>query len=71
VTVGVLPSRATKAQLIFPFESVTQFNFPTVVGVAVGVGTEHGGTPVFGSRVPVVLFHSVSSTPPLYKAIWE
>lgn len=42
VTVGVLPFNATKAQLTFPFESVTQFNLPTVVGVFVGDGMAHG-----------------------------
>lgn len=69
VKVGLLPSRATNAQLIFPLESVAQFNLPTVVGVAVADGTEHGGTPVFGSFTPGDVC-STSRTPPLYRHIW-
>jgi hypothetical protein len=62
---GVFSSTSTKAQLTSPFESVAQLSFPVFVGVDVGEGTEHGGTPVLGSKVPVVFFHSASSAPPL------
>lgn len=70
VKVFVEPISGTNAQSTWPVESCTQLSLPTMVGVFVGVATEHGGKPVLGSIVPVVFFHSISSAPALYKAKW-
>lgn len=68
VLVGVESIISTKSQPHAPTESTAQFTTPTMVLVGVGVGTEHGSHPVFGSGAPP---DNVSSTivPFMYIAI--
>ena len=69
VAVGVDCMSSTKAQLLAPRASSAQFMNPTVVGVAVAVGTEHGGTPLFGSVTDGAV-SSTTSEPELYSVTY-
>lgn len=59
----------TYAMPVSPLESMAKLYIAIGVTDGVGVGTEHGSRPVLGSSVPPASSHSISSTPPLYKAI--
>lgn len=69
VNVGVELMSSTNAQSTCPVESVAQLSFPVIVGVFVGVGTEHGPTPLNGSVTPADVSSTIRAFAAVYKAI--